>query len=252
MSGYGVFSKYYDLLTQNISYQQRAVYFDTLIKQNMQGAGLVADLACGTGSFSFELAGLGYDVIGVELSEDMLSVAMQKKGEHPELPFTNPLFIRQDLTELELYDNVDVALCVLDSINHITDPAAVTALFARAGEYVRSGGLFLFDVNTEYKHREVLGNQTFVYDLDEVYCVWQNTLSEDLLVQIDLDFFVYDEANDCYYREGESFSERAYSHSFLSALLEQNGFALLQVYADDSFNPVADTTQRAIYLAKKQ
>ena len=71
-------------------------------------------------------------------------------------------------------------------------------------------------------------------------------------MKIDLDFFVYDEANDCYYREGESFSERAYSHSFLSALLEQNGFALLQVYADDSFNPVADTTQRAIYLAKKQ
>ena len=251
MHGYGSFAKYYDSLTQNISYGERAAYFDTIIKQNMDSASVVADLACGTGSLSFELAGLGYDVIGVELSEDMLSVAMQKKMEHADLPFTNPLFVCQDLCELELYDQVDAAICALDSINHITDPESVRSVFRKVGEYVRPGGLFLFDVNTEYKHRSVLGNETFVYDTDEVYCVWQNTLREQLLVEIDLDFFVYDEENDCYYRESESFAERAYSHEFLSSLLEENGFELLQVYGDDSFQPVGETTQRAIYVARK-
>ena len=85
MHGYGSFAKYYDQLTQNISYGERAAYFDAIIKQNMDSASVVADLACGTGSLSFELADLGYDVVGVELSEDMLSVAMQKKMERPDL-----------------------------------------------------------------------------------------------------------------------------------------------------------------------
>ena len=148
MHGYGSFAKYYDQLTQNISYGERAAYFDTIIKQNMDSASVVADLACGTGSLSFELADLGYDIVGVELSEDMLSVAMQKKMERPDLPFTNPLFICQDLCELELYSPVDAAICALDSINHITDPESVRQMFRQVGEYVRPGGLFLFDVNT--------------------------------------------------------------------------------------------------------
>lgn len=251
MHGYGSFAKYYDQLTQNISYGERAAYFDSIIKQNMDSASVIADLACGTGSLSFELADLGYDVVGVELSEDMLSVAMQKKMERPDLPFTNPLFICQNLCELELYSPADAAVCALDSINHITDPESVRRMFRQVGEYVRPGGLFLFDVNTEYKHRCVLGNETFVYDTDEVYCVWQNTLKEDLLVEIDLDFFVYDEENDCYYRESESFAERAYSHDFLCGLLAESGFELVTVYGDDSFEPAGETTQRAIYVAKK-
>ena len=101
MHGYGSFAKYYDQLTQNISYGERAAYFDAIIKQNMDSASVVADLACGTGSLSFELADLGYDVVGVELSEDMLSVAMQKKMERPDLPYTNPLYVGQDLCEVE-------------------------------------------------------------------------------------------------------------------------------------------------------
>lgn len=137
MHGYGSFAKYYDQLTQNISYGERAAYFDAIIKQNMDSASVIADLACGTGSLSFELADLGYDVVGVELSEDMLSVAMQKKMERPDLPFTNPLFVCQDLCELELYSPVDAAVCALDSINHITEPESVRKMFRQVGEYVR-------------------------------------------------------------------------------------------------------------------
>ena len=252
MSGYGVFARYYDDLTQNISYKERARYFDRIIKENVKEASVLADLACGTGSLSFEFAELGYDVIGVELSEDMLSVAMQKKMEHPDLPFTNPLFIHQDLCELELYDQVDAAVCALDSLNHITNPGAVCQVFRRVGEYVRPGGLFVFDVNTEYKHRVILGNETYVYDTDEVYCVWQNTLRDNLLVEIDLDFFVHDSEKDCYYRESESFSERAYSDVFLREQLAQNGFSLIAVYGDDTMEPAGNTAQRAIYIAKKK
>lgn len=109
----------------------------------------------------------------------------------------------------------------------------------------------MFDVNTEYKHRQVLGNETFVYDTDEVYCVWQNTLEDGLLVTIDLDFFVYDEDNDCYYRESESFAERAYSHDFLCTLLAENGFELVTVYGDDSFDRLGKPPSGPFMLQRK-
>lgn len=251
MAGYGVFAAYYDRLTQNVGYAERAAYFHALIQENMSAPNVLLDLACGTGTLSFAFAHLGYDVIGVDNSQEMLSAAMQKKAEESDLPFTNPLFICQDMTALELYDNVDVALCALDSLNHITDLEALSAVFAGVGEYVRQGGLFLFDVNTPYKHKKVLADHTFVYEAEEVFCVWQNQPMGEDRVEITLDFFI-PQPDGRYTRQSEQFTERAYAHKLLVGLLEQNGFDLVGCYGDDTKEPVTDTTERAIYIAKKR
>ena len=246
---YSAFAGFYDELTGNISYEERAKYFHKLIQQFKTEGPILLDLACGTGSLSVEFARLGYDVIGVDNSADMLSVALEKKYEAEQ----DILFLCQDMTELDLYGTVDTTVCALDSINHVTDPKAVRKIFQNVSLFTVPGGLFLFDVNSPYKHREVLGNNTFVYDCDNVYCVWQNEYKEETqTVNISLDFFAYDEESDSYTRSSEQFSERAYEPAWLEELLDKCGFDLLAVYGDDSMEAPTAETQRLIYAARKR
>ena len=243
---YSVFATYYDRLTEEVHYRERAQYFDTIIRQHLDVTDetILLDLACGTGSLSVELSALGYDVIGVDGSADMLSEAVSKPSERP------ILWLCQDFGALDLYGTIDVAVCALDSLNHITDPELLRTAFQRVALFTGPGGLFIFDVNTPYKHREVLGNQTFVYDLDDLYCVWQNTTDEDLRTEISLDFFI--RRGRTYTRESEQFAERAWPHEQLSELLDQMGYDLLAVYAGDSFRPVGECDQRAVYVARRR
>lgn len=260
---YNTFAGFYDELTDNISYPARAAYFDRVIRRFCPQASILLDLACGTGSLSIELARLGYDVVGTDASEQMLSEAMQKKArvlygedferEEPSDPQVEKLlFLCQPMQELDLYGTIDAAVCALDSINHITDPAVVQKVFDRVSLFLNPGAVFVFDVNSVYKHREVLGNNVYVFDREDVYCVWQNSAQEDgTLVQMDLDFFEYDEESDRYTRTSESFCERAYSDEQIRAFLQKSGLKLLATYAEDSFDPVQEDTQRIIYVAQK-
>ena len=246
---YSAFAGFYDELTGNISYAERASYFDSIIKEFKTEGPILLDLACGTGSLSVELSRFGYDVIGVDNSADMLSVALEKKYEAEQ----DILFLCQDMTELDLYGTVDTTVCALDSINHVTDPKQVREIFKGVSLFTVPGGLFLFDVNSPYKHRQVLGNNTFVYDCDSVYCVWQNEFEDATdTVHISLDFFAYDEETNSYTRSSEQFSERSYEPQWLEALLDETGFDLLAVYGDDSREAPKEDTQRLIYVARKR
>ncbi len=246
---YSAFAGFYDELTGNISYKERANYFDAIIKEFHTEGPILLDLACGTGSLSVELSRLGYDVIGVDNSADMLSVALEKKYETGE----DILYLCQDMTELDLYGTVDTTICALDSINHVTDPKAVRKIFQNVSLFTVPGGLFIFDVNSPYKHREVLGNNTFVYDCENVYCVWQNEYEEESgIVNISLDFFSYDEESDSYQRSSERFKERSYEPAWLEQLLDKCGFDILALYADDSREAPKEDSQRLIYVARKR
>ena len=139
MRGYGAFAWYYDELTENVSYQKRADYFLQLIEKFGSSGPIVLDLACGTGSLSMELAQRGCDVIGVDASEDMLSVAQEKAMEHPEWDI---LYLCQSMTELDLFGTVDTTICALDSINHLTDPRQVQQTFQKVSLFTAPGGLF--------------------------------------------------------------------------------------------------------------
>ena len=168
---YGVFSEFYDALTANVSYDTVSQVLSSLLTRYGKSRGLLLDLACGTGSVSVRLAKKGYEVIGVDLSPEMLSEAQNKAYSAGQ----NILFLCQDMTALDLYGTVDAAVCTLDGLCHLPNEESVFAALRKVSLFMNPGGVFLFDVNSDYKHRAVLGNNTFVYDTDDVYCVWQNT-----------------------------------------------------------------------------
>ena len=248
MSNYCDFAFYYDGLTNNIDYKKRAEYFDSLIKKYcFSGGKYLADLACGTGSLSEEFFSLGYDVIGIDNSEDMLSAALDKKYDSG----SDIQYICQDMSSFELYGNADIIICALDSINHLSCPDDIKKTFQRAFMFTQPGGVFIFDANTVYKHKEILGNNSFILENDQVFCAWQNSYSsENNRVDISLDFF---EKNDegKYDRYSEDFSEIALEKEEICSYLESTGFSVLACFDDDSSDPVHDKSQRIIYVAGK-
>lgn len=242
---YGIFAEFYDELTQNVDYNRRAAYLAVLLAKFGHNAGLTLDLACGTGSLTIELAKLGIDVYGIDGSEEMLAAAQEKAFEQN----IDTMFLCQKMQEIDLYGTTDTCICSLDSINHLTDISDVQKTFERVSLFMNKGGYFVFDVNTVYKHKEILANNTFVYDTDNVYCVWQNSLKENNVVDMDLTFFVPDGEN--YTRYDESFSERAYTTEELTELLNNAGFEIQAIYGDMGFNKPRDNEQRIVIAAKK-
>lgn len=248
MSGYAEFSGVYDILTQNVDYPQRADYIADLLSQNGVTGGILLDLACGTGTMSVEMAKKGFEVIGVDASGEMLSIAMNNAYEAEQ----NILFLCQQMQQLDLYGTINAAICTLDSINHLTDISDVEAAFSKVSLFMEQNGIFVFDVNTPYKHREILANNTFVYDTDGVYCVWQNTLDADTdTVQIDLDIFEEIEP-DVYERTQESFCERSYPIDVLLKLLEKTGFEPIAVFDELTEQPPQENSQRVFIAARKK
>lgn len=244
MSNYCDFAFVYDKLTENVDYTRRAEYIRTLFKRyGVVDSADVLDLACGTGSLTIHLAD-SFSMIGVDNSPEMLSQAQEKMYESEK----QILFLCQSMTELDLYGTVDGAVCMLDSLNHLEAPGDIERTIARVGLFMNHGGVFIFDVNTLYKHREILGNNTFVYDCDYVYCVWQNQLNEDDSVEISLDIFEQDD--EAYFRSSECFTEIACPIESYKKWLENADFEIIGIYDEMTENPICDTTQRAVFVTR--
>ncbi len=249
MSGYHSFSYFYDKLTSNISYKQRAEYFDMLIKKHNGTQNLLLDLACGTGSLSEEFSRMGYDVIGVDASEEMLNEALEKKFDSG----LNIQYLCQDMTELDMFGTIDVTICALDSINHLKSIDDVKKTFQKVSLFCEPNGLFIFDVNTPYKHQKILADNTFIYDLDDVFCVWQNSFdssSKDCRVDITLDIFGKNE-NGFYQRYYDELSEIAFKREIIESLLISAGFIAEAVYDYDTVNPPLDNSEKLVFVARK-
>lgn len=242
---YNFFADYYDEFTENVDYKARAEYFAEIFKKNGIDSGILLDLACGTGELSFELEKLGFDVIGTDLSTEMLSKALAKKIEKN----SSAAFLNQDMTELDLYGTIKAAVCTLDSINHLDSIEKVKKAFSKVSLFTESGGVFIFDVNTEYKHTEVLADNAFVYESDDCFLCWQNELCEDKSVNIYLDFFVPE--GEIYRRESEYIKEYYYSDEALADALKHAGFELEEVYDDLSFSAPSAKSERKIFVCKK-
>ncbi len=250
MAGYGDFAYYYDLLTGNVDYESRSDYISSLLAENGVGKGILLDLACGTGTMSLLLSKKGYDVIGVDASEEMLSQAQEKKMQEN----ADIIFLCQRMEELDLFGTINAAVSTLDSLNHVTDEITLKEIFRRVSLFMEDGGIFLFDVNTPHKHKNILGDNTFVYDMENVYCVWQNSTDENLLTQVSLDIFEQDTEcgeEDVYYRYSEEFCEKGYELDRIKEYLEENKFEVIAVYEEMTKEPVRNETQRAVFVAKK-
>lgn len=243
---YGFFASVYDILTENVDYEKIADRIDALYPKEIKESGHLLDLGCGTGTLSFLLEEKGFDVIGIDKSEDMLSEAFAKKAEIN----SSVMFLCQDLTELDLFGTAAGAVCVLDTVNHIESKEKICEFFRRVSLFLEMNGMFLLDMNTPYKHREILSDNTFVYDTDDVYCVWQNSYDENKRrTDIDLDFFIKD--GDKYFKRSESFSEYEYGINDIILSLEQNGFTVLKQFDGYGENKPNDKTERVVLLAQK-
>lgn len=247
MSGYSSFADFYDRLTGNVDYGTMAEQIDRLVERFGGRKNILLELGCGTGSLCEKMSGLGYDVIGIDSSQEMLSVALDKKFDSQ-----SPIqYLCQDMTELDMYGTIDVTVSVLDSINHLSDVQSVKTAFEKVSLFAYPDGLFIFDVNTAYKHREILGHNAYIYDMDGLFCSWQNEYNEaDNSVEMFLDFFEEQEDGQ-YVRYQESFKEIAFEESVIDDLLQDAGFEILAKYDDYTDKPVCDTTQRIVYVAKK-
>lgn len=241
---YGEFAEVYDLLTFNVPYDELADYYAEILTRFGAGGGRVLDMGCGTGSLTVRLAERGFDMIGQDASSEMLTIAAEKSSA--------VMWICQNMEETEIGGTVGAVISTLDSVNHLESPDAVFECFRRAAECLESGGVFAFDVNTIFKHREILGNNTFVYDVDGVYCVWQNTFDErDNGVAIELDLF-FENDDGSYSRGGECFREIALTVDEYRKLLEKAGFEVVSIWEYQTFDAPSESSEKLLVLSKKR
>ena len=245
MGAYEALARSYDRLTNDVDYEATVAFYEEILKKEAVNPRTAADLACGTGSVTALLAKKGIAVIGVDLSEEMLAVAQQKAQE---LPF-RPVFIHQDLSRLYLPRGVDLAVCALDSLDYITDPARCTAAIRRIYKCLNPGGIFIFDVNTPEKLRAMDG-QVFLDEDSQVYCVWRGAFDEERnICSYGMDLFQRE--GGLWRRSFEEHEEYAYSREQLTGYLRAAGFTHIRVYGDRRLSPPEPGAQRIYFSARK-
>ncbi|WP_294835173.1 class I SAM-dependent DNA methyltransferase [Eubacterium sp.] len=245
MSSYQTFAYLYDELTQNVEYEKRCDYILSFFEQNGIKSGTVLDLACGTGSMSIPFMKKGYSIIGVDMSEEMLEIASNRLFEAG----NSFSLLKAKMQEFELSEKAEACICCLDSINHLNNIDDVLATFKNIYDSLNNNGLFVFDVNTVYKHNEVLADNTFVFDEDDYYLVWDNEAVDDRTVRILLDMFILN--GESYDRFSEEFEETAYSVEELSNLLNKVGFVDIKVYDELSYDEPKNDSERLYFVCKK-
>ena len=181
---YGYFAEFYDSFTDDVNYDKIEKFVCSLLSREGIYGVLLLDRAFGSGALAVRLSEKGYSVIGTDMSPEMLSVAQQKAA----VKNADILFLCQDMTQLNLYGTIICTVCTLDSLNHLKSLDEIKKVFSLVSLFTEEGGIFVFDVNTLYKHKKVLGNNAFIYENGDALCAWQNSLDGDT-VNIELDFF---------------------------------------------------------------
>ena len=248
-AGYSTLARCYDSFTKNMDYKRRTEYLCALLcDAGVKAGDTILDLACGTGTYACELLRRGYDVVGVDVSADMLQAALEKAQA---LDLAPPLLLCQRLEALDLYGTARAAVCLTDSLNHLTQPAMVRRFFRRLALFLEPGAPFVFDVNTSYKHEHVLADNTFIYEAGGVFCAWQNRWNaRTRTTRIDLDIF--SEGEDGLYTRGqERFFERAYTPEELTGWLIRAGFAVEHIYEELTDRPPSDTAVRIFFVCRR-
>lgn len=243
---YESFARVYDTFMDNVPYDQWTEDYTCILKEHGIEDGILLDLGCGTGSLSLRLADKGYDMIGVDYSMDMLEIA-REKSEGKDI-----LYLEQDMREFELYGTVRAVLCVCDSINYILEPEEVKEVFSLVDNYLDPQGLFIFDFNTDYKYREIIGDNVIAEDRDDVSFIWDNYYDEESRInEYALSIFVQ-EKEDLYRKYQELHYQRGYSLEEMKEYLEEAGLIFLSAEDGEEGGPVRPDSGRIRVVAREQ
>ena len=208
---------------------------------------LVVDLGCGTGTLTELLYKLGYDMIGIDNSSEMLNVAMEKRAETG----SEILYLLQDMRELELYSTVGTVVSVCDSVNYILEEEELLETFSLVNNYLYPGGIFIFDFNTEYKYREVIGDTTIAENREDCSFIWENYYDPETCVnEYDLTIFVQEE-EEIFRRFTETHYQKGYTPEQMVKLIEQAGMKLMEMKDADTGEAVTKESQRVYIVAKE-
>lgn len=248
MDAYKILARFYDRLN-TADYDDVAAFLQTIFDGAHLPAGAsLLDLACGTGKLSCLFAAKGYDMIAVDISPDMLTEARAAADKAGVLP----LFLCQDMCNLDLYGTVDAGFCLFDSINYLKTVADLFALFDRLKYFIAPGGLFVFDINTRAKFEKVYGDNTFVFDEPDLFCTWQNHYRpRQGTCDFYLTFFVK-EPDGRYHRFFETQRERLFSAATLRAAIGAGGFEIVGIYSDCHFSPADKESDRLYYVIRRR
>ena len=247
MDAYTSFASVYDMFMDNIPYEEWCAYLTSLLREYGVKDGIVLDLGCGTGSLTELLAKQGYDMIGVDFSEDMLQIAMEKRMQSG----LSILYLQQDMRGFELYGTVRAVVSICDSMNYILEYGDLVQVFRLVNNYLDPGGIFIFDLNTEYKYREILGQSTIAEDREESSFIWDNDYDEEERInEYDLTLFIREEG-ELYRKYQETHFQRAYSLKEVEAAVKEAGMEFVTAY--DAFTrKMPDETSERIYVVARE
>lgn len=248
MEAYTSFAKVYDTFMDNVPYEEWAEYLAELLQEYDIEDGLVLDLGCGTGSLTEILATKGYDMIGADGSAEMLEIAMEKKAQSGH----DILYLLQDMREFELYGTVRAVVSVCDCVNYITDEKELEQVFRLVNNYLDPEGIFIFDFNTEYKYKEILGEQTIAEDREDCSFIWDNYYYEDEnMNEYELTLFIKEQDSNLYRKYQEMHYQKAYTLDAMRELIEWSGLEFVTAYDAYTRKAPTETSERICVVARE-
>ncbi len=246
MEAYSEFAGVYDMFMDNIPYREWGEYLIDLLKEYEINDGLLLDLGCGTGTMTEILSEAGYDMIGVDNADEMLNIAISKREQSGH----DILYLNQDMREFELYGTVRGIVSICDSINYITEEDDLLQVFKLVNNYLDIGGLFIFDLNTEYKYRQI-GDATIAENREEGSFIWENNYyEEDMINEYDLTLFIRGE-DGRYDRYMENHLQRAYPLDRVKELIKEAGLEFVTAYDAFTREPVKAESERVYVIARE-
>ena len=245
MEAYTDFAALYDRFMEDTPYDEWCGFFVKELNKEGIKDGLVCDLGCGTGAMTRRLRDRGYDLIGIDLSEDMLNVAKSHEKDD------SILYLLQDMREFELYGTVKAIVSVCDSVNYIVEPEELKTVFELCNNYLDPKGILIFDYNTVYKYAEVIGDRTIAEADDDASFIWENFYDEETSInQYDITFFTKENSG-LYRRFDETHVQRGYTLDEMKKLIEAAGLVFLNAYDADTYKEPSETSERIIIKARE-